>query len=396
MIRITEKQNCCGCSACAQCCPVGAISMISDEEGFYYPKADEVKCIACGKCDRVCPISNPLEIPHEYCDVYIAQNRDEVIRLDSTSGGVFSALAQYVIDKGGYVFGAELDSEFCVRHGQGNSKEDLQRFRGSKYVQSIMGNTFQTVREYLDNGQWVLFTGTPCQVAGLNAFLGKKYEKLILMDIVCYSISSPGVWKQFFGHLEKTGAVRIGDVGRIKFRDKSKFGYEYTLMTFYGKNNEVLYSSGPESNPMLRSFVSNTSTRPSCYACKFKGEERVSDFTAWDCYNIYQYDKHRDDNKGSSHMMVHTEKGKQLIREIEKYLNLQKVDTQKAVASEPALTESALPSEMREDFFRKYRAGEDVFDTFFLDTSRVKIERLLRHSLSKLGIYKYVKRIMKG
>ena len=396
MIRITEKQNCCGCTACAQSCPVNAISMITDEEGFYYPKADELKCISCGKCDRVCPIINPQEQPHGDRDVYIAQNRDKVIRLDSTSGGVFSALAQFVIDKNGYVFGAELDGDFCVHHGQGKTREDLLRFRGSKYVQSRMGNTFREVREQLNNNNWVLFSGTPCQVAGLHAFLGKAYEKLILMDIVCYSISSPGIWKQFLEHLEKTGAVRMGDVERIKFRDKTKFGYEYTLMTFYGKNNKVLYSSGPESNQMLRSFVSNTSTRPSCYSCQFKGVERFSDFTAWDCYNIYQYDKHLDDNQGSSHVMVHTEKGKQLINEIEKYLTLQKVDTQIAVTSEPALTDSSSPSEMREDFFRKYRTGEDVFDTFFLDTGRVKIERFLRYSLSKLGIYKYAKRIMKG
>ncbi len=396
MIRITEKQNCCGCSACAQSCSVGAISMVTDEEGFYYPKADVERCVSCGKCDQVCPIKNPQEKPYGDRDVYIGQNRDKVIRLDSTSGGVFSALAQVIIDKSGIVFGAELNSEFCVQHGQGKTIEDLRRFRGSKYVQSRMDNTFQEVKEHLNNNNWVLFTGTPCQVAGLHAFLGKDYERLILMDIVCYSISSPGVWKQFLEHLEKTGVVRMGDVERIKFRDKSKFGYEYTLMTFYGKDNRVLYSSGPESNQMLRSFVSNTSTRPSCYSCQFKGVERISDFTAWDCYNIYQYDKHLDDNKGTSHVMVHTVKGKQLISEIEKYLALQKVDTQKEVASEPALTDSASPSEIREDFFRKYRAGEDVFDVYFLDSGRVKIERFLRHTLSRIGVYKYAKRIMKG
>ena len=396
MIRITEKQNCCGCSACVQRCPVNAISMITDEEGFYYPKVDEDKCVSCGMCDRVCPIINPLNIPHGNRDVYIAQNLDQVIRLDSTSGGVFSALAQFVIDKGGYVFGAELDSEFCVQHGYGKTEKDLQRFRGSKYVQSKMDNNYRDVRDLLHEGYWVLFTGTPCQVVGLYAFLGKDYEKLILMDIVCYSISSPGIWKQYLEHLDKTGAVTMSDVERIKFRDKSKFGYEYTLMTIYGKDNRVLYSSGPESNQMLRSFVSNTSTRPSCYSCRFKGIKRVSDYTAWDCYNIYQYDKHLDDNKGSSHLMVHTEKGKQLISQMEKYLALKKVDTQKAVASEPALSYSASPSKMREDFFRKYRAGEDVFDSFFLYTGRVKIERFIRHLLSRLGIYKYAKRIMKG
>lgn len=394
MIKITDKSKCTGCSACYSACPISCIQMKKDEEGFYYPLADASKCIRCGKCEKVCPVLNEHKPDTNVRKVYICQNKSIEVRKDSTSGGVFSALSQYVIDRGGIVFGAEFDDKFCVRHGSGETSEDLGKFRGSKYVQSWMGDTFKAVQDELKKDRWVLFSGTPCQVAGLNAFLGKKYEKLVLMDIVCYSISSPGIWEQF---LEKIGkSIPIDQVAKIKFRDKTKYGYEYTLMTFYDKNGKVLNSEGPESNPMLRSFVSNTSTRPSCYDCKFKTVDRVSDFTVWDCYNIYKYDKGMDDNQGTSHLIVHSSKGISMLDEIGHYLSLQEVNAKQAIASEPAMTECAQPSEMREKFFATYKTGDNVFNSFFQYTRKVKLERILRYWLSVLGVYKYVKRLMKG
>ena len=277
--------------------------------------------------------------------VYICQNKNNDIRFDSTSGGVFSALAKYVISRNGYVFGAEFDENWNVIHGYGQTEEDLSRFRGSKYVQSHLGDTFHKVRELLEADNWVLFSGTPCQAEGLAAYLGKDYEKLILMDIVCFSISSPVVWRMFLEHLEKTKQLDLAMVRKIKFRDKTKYGYEYTLMTFYDSNGKVLYDSGPESNQMLRSFVSNTSTRPSCYACQFKKMNRVSDYTAWDCYNVYQYQKALDDNRGTSHIMVHSEKAQRILNELGEDLLLVSVDLRAAVDSEPAMIQCVAPSE---------------------------------------------------
>lgn len=328
--------------------------------------------------------------------VYICQNKDNDIRFDSTSGGVFSALAQYVINRKGYVFGAEFDDQWSVFHGYGQSIDDLKRFRGSKYVQSCMGDAFKEVRLLLENDNWVLFSGTPCQVEGLKKFLNKEYEKLITMDIVCFSISSPGVWKMYLKHLVRTEKVDLSKVKCIKFRDKTKYGYEYTLMTFYDENGKELYSSGPESNQMLRSFVSNTATRPSCYECKFKKVNRVSDFTAWDCYNVYKYEKQLDDNKGTSHLMIHNKKAEGMLEELSKYLSLKPVDKDAAIASEPAMLESATASDMRVDFFDSLSKGHDVFDEFFKDTTKIRIERMLRSALSSVGVYKYIKRIIKG
>ena len=167
-------------------------------------------------------------------------------------------------------------------------------------------------------------------------------------------------------------------------------------MTFYDENGKELYSSGPESNQMLRSFVSNTATRPSCYECKFKKVNRVSDFTAWDCYNVYKYEKQLDDNKGTSHLMIHNKKAEGMLEELSKYLSLKPVDKDAAIASEPAMLESATASDMREDFFDSLSKGHDVFDEFFLDTFKVKLEKALRVILSKTGLYSFIKRKIKG
>lgn len=396
MIEIKDKTECCGCSACASGCPVGAINMIEDGEGFQYPQIDNNKCVNCQKCENVCPVRNKKVYNESSRKVYICQNRDDNIRFDSTSGGAFSALAKYVIRRKGYVFGAEFNSEWKVVHGFVREYAQLSRFRGSKYVQSDIGDTFVQIKNLLDDDNWVLFTGTPCQVEGLILFLGKSYEKLVLMDIVCYSISSPKVWRMYLDHLETSRKIDLSKVKRIKFRDKSKYGYEYTLMTFYDKNNKIIYSSGPECNQMLRSFVSNTSTRPSCYNCQFKKIERNSDFTVWDCYNIYKYDRKLDDNKGSSHIMVHSVKAKKMLEELSEDLVLKQINIISAVESEPAMTESAKPSDLRVDFFECVQKNENVFNVYFSKSVKIQIESILRKMLSRIGVYKYIKRMIKN
>ena len=328
---------------------------------------------------------------------YICQNSTESIRKGSTSGGVFTAIAKYVLDLGGVVFGAAFDDQFHVVHRWTDTFEGLSAFRGSKYVQSHMGTSFHEVKQILDSGRWVLFTGTPCQVQGVRNYLRKAYDNLVLMDIVCYSISSPGVWEQYLRHLEKKEIVKRHEIDHIKFRDKTRYGYEYTLMTFYDKDGKELYASGPESNQMLRSFVSNTATRPSCYHCPCKSVERVSDFTVWDCYNVYQYDRSWDDNKGTSHVIVQSEKGARIWPELSKSLRTKEVDLQFAVASEPAMTECASASDDRDAFFSALAnsTNGELFDRYFQDSARVKVERIARKILSKTGLYRKAKRMIK-
>lgn len=370
--------------------------MKQDKEGFYYPCVNKQVCVDCHLCERVCPVSHPAEQSDYTREVFVCQNREEKIRKDSTSGGAFSAIAKYVFDRGGVVFGAAFDDQFCVVHKAVDNYDDLNMLRGSKYVQSTLGSAFSMVKKLLNEGRLVCYSGTPCQIEGLNSYLQRSYDNLILVDLVCYSISSPLVWKQYLRLLEKKKKITLDQIDKIKFRDKNPYGYEYTLMSFYDKQGNICYSSGPESNEMLRSFVSNTSTRPSCYKCRFKKTNRVSDFTIWDCYNIYHYDKKMDDNLGSSHIMVHTQKGKEILKNMAlNSLKLKKADVEFAVNSEPAMTQCALPGKNRREFFAMIAETHDgeALAQFFPMSMKVKTERILRESLSKINLYRFVKRV---
>lgn len=327
--------------------------------------------------------------------VFICQNSNAEIRLDSTSGGVFSAISSAIINKSGVVFGACFDDNFDIVHSYATSIEQLHLFRGSKYVRSKLGDTFTIVKNFLDDGRYVLFTGTPCQVAGLKLFLKKEYEKLYTMDLVCYSISTPESWRYYLEYLRVHNKISLDQVSRIKFRDKSKYGYEYSQMTFYDKESKIIYSAGPETDKFLRSFVSKSSTCTGCFKCKYKTVNRVCDFTAWDCYNVYEYNKNMDDNQGTNHLMIHSEKGYRLFLEISSKIKFTEVDVQKAVDSEPAMTEVALPGELHGKFENLIKNDKNPFEVYFNDSLRVKIERMMRKFFSKIGVYKYIKRILK-
>lgn len=196
MIDIKEKKECCGCNACAQRCPKSCITMREDSEGFLYPEVDKEICIDCGICEKVCPVMyqgnkrKPLA-------VYAVKHKNNEIRLSSSSGGVFTALAESVIDEGGVVFGAKFDDNWCVVHSYSETKEGLAAFRGSKYLQSRIGDSFKKVECFLKANRKVLFSGTPCQIAGLKRFLRKEYDNLLTVDFVCHGVPSPGVWREY-------------------------------------------------------------------------------------------------------------------------------------------------------------------------------------------------------
>ena len=206
MIEIKEKAFCCGCNACVQRCPKQCISMHEDEEGFLYPRVDKTICIECGLCEKVCPVINQNE-PRKPLKVYAAYNKDEKIRRESSSGGVFTAIAEQVIDEGGIVFGACFDENWEVKHDYTETKEGLKAFRGSKYVQSRIKDNYQKAEHYLKEGRKVLFSGTPCQIAGLKKYLCKEYENLLTVDFICHGVPSPKVWRMY---LNETIARQCG------------------------------------------------------------------------------------------------------------------------------------------------------------------------------------------
>lgn len=326
MIQIKDKKDCCGCSACVQKCPKQCISLKEDTEGFLYPVVDNEACIDCGLCEKVCPVLHQGE-PHKPLKVYAAKNRDEEIRRQSSSGGIFTLLAEKVIQEGGVVFGARFDEHWEVRHDYTETIEGLAAFRGSKYVQSRMEDNYGKAEQFLKQGSKVLFSGTPCQVAGLKRFLRKEYENLLTVDFVCHGVPSPGVWRTYL----KETVARMCDknsvstdpismenahVESISFRDKSsgwkKYSFSLTLSatTRSGVKNTVSLCELFPQNPFMKGFLADLYLRPSCYACVAKSGKSDSDITIGDLWGAPAIIGNDDDDRGTSLVLVNKERCK--------------------------------------------------------------------------------------
>lgn len=391
MIEITKKGNCCGCSSCANICPKNCITMQMDEEGFLYPEINKAECINCNLCEHSCPILNP--IPEEKVEqkAFLIQNKDDQIRRESTSGGAFTAIAKHVLSHGGVVFGACFDKNYVVKHSYVETQENLKKFRNSKYVQSQIGDSFNRAKYFLSNNRMVCFSGTPCQIEGLKCYLGKEYDNLITVDVVCHAVSSPLVWKKYFDIKKLTMG---SDITKVMFRDKY-FGYKYSTMTICSGTKE--YHSGVESDQWLRAFFSEICDRPSCHQCKFKKRYRNSDFTLWDCFMVDTFDKDMDDDKGTTRMITQSEKGEKILNLIKDEVKFCPIDIDKAIDGVKEMFYSVAPNPKREQFIMDMQEmdGKDLLNKYFPETLRVKAERFVRYASYKLGIYKQVKKIVK-
>lgn len=340
MISIKDKKECCGCSACAQRCPRQCISLEEDAEGFLYPNVDENNCINCGLCEKVCPVINQAG-NRTPLDTYAAINPDDNVRMQSSSGGVFTALAEQVIDDGGVVFGACIDDQGTVYHDYVDTSHELAKFRGSKYVQSQTRDTFKQAESFLKQGRKVLYSGTPCQIAGLKRFLRKDYENLLAVDFICHGVPSPGVFRTYLRDEMQKCAAREGGgrntvllpciplvtesdgqdgkaslkVQSISFRDKrngwKKFGFALVLSeaSAEGENSVLLSYSPLNENLFLRGFLKDLYLRPSCYACPSKQLRSGSDITLGDWWGIDTLMPEIDDDRGVSAVTANTEKG---------------------------------------------------------------------------------------
>lgn len=310
MIQITNKNHCCGCSACAQICPKQCIAMMPDSEGFCYPKINETICVKCGLCEKVCPMLKSQNMQGQV-HALAAYCKEDKIRLASSSGGIFSLLAEEILEEGGVVFGAAFDGQMMVHHVAVESVRDLERLRGSKYLQSRIENSYADVKAYLAADRKVLFSGTACQIAGLLHFLGRPYEKLWTVDVLCHGVPTPTLWKNYLS--EQNRAFKM-PVRQISFRDKSQ-GWKKYQMAWKVEGGEI-YRQPASRNPYMRLFLSNICLRPSCYDCHFKGFPRVSDLTLGDCWGVEQHSPEMDDDKGTSVVIVNTEKGNTLREKI--------------------------------------------------------------------------------
>lgn len=393
MIQIEDKRECCGCGGCANICPTKCIVMQADREGFCYPQIDTEKCIQCGSCEKACPVIQGKQEKEFEQKAYLVQIKDEEIRRESTAGGAFSAIAHYVLDRNGVVFGAAYDENFKVRHIPVSDRFNLRRLRNSKYVQSDTGRTFSEAESLLKEGGYVCYSGTPCQIEGLKQYLGKEYERLITVDVVCHAVPSPLIWEKYVDMQKRKYGP---DISNLLFRDKH-YGYQYSTMTVKDKSGKSIYAYGVETDPMLRAFFSNICDRPSCYDCRFKKRYRVSDFTIWDCFPVYGFDKRLDDDKGTTRVLLHSPKARIIFDEIKDSLRLTEVPADRLTAGVREMVQSVAQNSQREEFFLDAgrMSGEELFEKYFPETMKVRLERAARIACHRLGVYGAAKRALK-
>lgn len=390
MINIQDKKKCCGCSACEQVCPKGCIQMVADHEGFLYPKVDTSVCIDCHLCEKVCPVLNVESEKERPQKGYIVQHKDEDILRQSTSGGAFTAIASWVIEQGGVVFGAAYNKDFVVHHDWVERVEELQRFRNSKYTQSEIRETFQETKAFLEAGRIVLYSGTPCQLEGLLNFLKKDYENLITIDVVCRACPSPFVFKKY---LEMQGQKFGKSFENVLFRDKY-YGYGYSSMTIKTKER-ILYHEGIDTDPYLRAFFSEISIRPSCTACKFRKRYRKTDFTIWDCFDIAKYSKDMNNDKGATKVLVHTERADAIMLRLKDRLKLCPANPQQMLMLDGnnEIDIKLAQNPMRREFFEDLDIlpSDEFFAKYFPVRMKNYVEKYIRIATYKLGLYQVIK-----
>ena len=316
MIQIKDKADCCGCTACASICPKDAISMEPDTLGFKYPKVDLSKCIDCGLCEKVCAFNDHYDksLNLKAPEIYAARHKDMHEIETSRSGAAFIAISDYILENGGIVYGAGYKDHFRVAHKRATTKEERNEFKGSKYVQSDLDGIFRQVKDDLKQGKKVLFSGTPCQTAGLNSYIGKKLrENLVLVDIVCHGVPGPYIWQDYLDYLEKKYKSKIVTVN---FRDKSRIGWSGHIESF-------VFQDGikREFTTYTHLFYRHIMLRPSCSRCHFTNFSRPSDFTLADYWGWKKLSPNLNkDNKGCSLLFINTTKGQELFKNIKQEL----------------------------------------------------------------------------
>lgn len=358
MIEIKDKQTCCGCNACGDVCPKGAISFQTDEEGFLYPKVDLAKCVDCGLCEKVCPQLHAEALKHnEWAEPksLAAVHKNLVIRFDSTSGGAFSALANVIYRKGGFVGGAVWGEDFSIHQVISDKKVDLPRLRSSKYAQSDAQGFYRAVKEAVDTGRPVLVCGTPCQMAALRAFLGKDYDNLWIMDFICRGNNSPLAFRKYLDWWEEKQGKKIV---AVKAKNK-ELGWRKLTTKLTFSDGSVAYDP-VEENIFTKGYLStNAYCRPSCYACVFKGMPRMADITVADCWGAAALlGPEFDQDLGTSLVLLNNAKGEALFQEAAKSMRVKPIDWATVRRGNPMLDASLPPPRCdRKAFFVDLQAG---------------------------------------
>ncbi len=391
MPKLVEWNKCCGCGACATICPKTAITMQNNREGFLHPVINADLCIECKACEKVCPGLTQAKAVGNTPQTVIVQHRNDHIRYESTSGGAFTAIAEEIINRGGVVFGSAMTDNLTVRHVCVSSIEELARFRNSKYVQTEIGNCYKEAKERLASAQWVCFSGTPCQINGLYKYLGKDYDKLIAVDVVCKSVPSPLVFQKYVEYKK----LEEGHISDVVFRDKKR-GFLYCTMAHYlshddRKNAKDIYMRGSESDEWLRLFLSGKISRRSCISCPYQTMDRVGDFTLGDIWETGHTEL--DDNKGSTLMHVWTEKGKALLEDIKPNIRCVEYPIEKSRGANRINTLQLKPD--RDQLFEDAANLDSkvFFERYAPYTAKIQLKQFGRYVMWKLHLHNLVRHV---
>lgn len=374
MIQILEPKECCGCTACVQICPVGCISLYNDSEGFAYPFVDIDACVGCGQCETVCPILNSKRI-NSPIDAYAVKACCEKVRESSSSGGVFTLLAEKILRMDGIVFGVEFDENWNVVHSYVDKECDLVRFRESKYVQSDVNASYQKVESFLKEGRIVLFSGTPCQISALRCYLHEDYSNLYFLDFACHGVPSPGIWKKYLNEIKSELEMKIHRdypsasmfaspfIEKIRFRDKITGWKSYSVSIqarsrIDSKDVKIHFSQKHRENSYMQAFLSNLSLRPSCYDCHARLGYSGSDLTIADFWGIEHVLPEFFDDKGVSLVIVNSVKGDSLFSDVDAFK--ERVSLPDILKYNCCLTTSVKMPSARSHFFQMIREGRTI------------------------------------
>ena len=354
MLNLTDKKACCGCGACTQACPLNCIKLEAEREGFWYPAVDRERCVECGACEKVCPMLHPGDKPEEIT-VFAAYCPEKKVRETSSSGGIFPLLAEMVLANGGAVFGAAFDTDYSVHHIMITSREELPRLKGSKYVQSVMDDSYRQAEEQLRFGLPVLFTGTGCQIAGLRSYLRREYENLFTVEILCHGVPSPRAWQTYLNHQRETFG---SPVQTASFRCKDTGWRRYAAMLKF--ENGQVYCRPHGEDAYSRLFLSEICLRPSCHDCRFRESRSGADLTIGDAWGIERWMPELDDDRGTSVVIVNTPRGRTMMKGIEDRLQFRRGDPDVILSCNMVYRKSVRPHPNRRKFFDALEKGASM------------------------------------
>jgi coenzyme F420-reducing hydrogenase beta subunit len=390
-----KKEDCCGCTACQQICPTSSIEMKPDEEGFLYPEINQEACSDCGLCRKVCAFQNGYDTSNNFTSpyVYAVKHKKEDVRMASSSGGIFSAISDYILDNDGLVCGVAFDENMNVVHKIASTKEERDEFRGSKYVQSNLNNVYSEIKDLLKQNKVVLFTGTPCQNAGLKSYLhlaNAKMGNLVLCDIVCHGTPSPLLWMDHINFLEKKNN---GKLIKHSFRYKKAGWRGYNVYALFDNGKNKLNSTDVKTYANI--FSSDMALRPSCYNCKYCNLFRTGDITIADFWGIEKSMPDFDDNKGISLVLINTAEGQKLFENIKKNLIYKENNAKDCL--QPNLQYPSKVSEKREQFWEDYRLNgyEYIVKKYAGYNYKSMLKGIIKSTLAKIGLLNFARKLVR-